>query len=195
MYKRQDYYAAGNITDADKLNSIALAIYPFDDRPYLLYVQIYQSLINEISDAGDKQTLYQKSLEYLEQARHINPHIAQNYYLHAKLIELNPELHGPDWQQVVIRLYQKSLNINPLHIYSSRRLASFYLLQGEPEKASETLYNAVKYYLPPTKDTLKHYIFAEQILLTSGNSDHLALLLEKKDDLIQYLKQLENRPG
>jgi len=202
LYNRAaDYYAAGNISAADKLNSIALGIYPFDDRPYLLYVQIYQTLLNEINDAGEKQKLYDRSIEYLAQARRINPHIAQTYYLHAKLIELNPELYGADWEQEVIRLYQKSLKTDPLHIYSSRRLASFYLLQGEPEKASDTVYNAVKYYLPPTKDTLKHYAFAEQILLASGHSDHLTFLLEKKDGLIQYLKQLQNvhhegnRPG
>ena len=38
----------GKISETDKLNAIALSIYPFEDGTHLLFVRIYQALLSEV---------------------------------------------------------------------------------------------------------------------------------------------------
>lgn len=191
----EDAYKAGNISRADKLNAIASSIYPFDDRPHLLYVRLYQYLASNIEglDEQTKQVFYQRALDYLQQARRINPHIGQTDYLHAKLIELNPQFSNKDWKIDVIQLYLQALKKNPLHLQASRRLARFYVLQGELDQASNTIYNALLYRRRSNENTLKFYNFAEQIFLAAGNLQHLSLLSTKKAKYIEIQQRKSSK--
>ena len=182
-------YIDGNITKADRLNSIALSIYPKDDRPYLLYAQMYEDILENIPELEDKKRLayFEKAMDYLDEAQKINPYRAKVYLLRGRIIESNPDLAESGDQSKVEALYRKSVETNPRFFEAVKQLAYYYAGKGEDRKASETVSNFIKYWLPTNKNTYEMYDALEPILLKARIEDHLSLLMEKKKQLKEAL--------
>jgi O-antigen ligase len=181
----------GDITNADRLNSIAMSIYPYDDRPYLLYAQIFEEILEKVVELtpSKKQAYYQNALTYLDQAQRINPYRPANYFIKARIIETNPELEPDNWAAYVEELYKKSLKTNPRYINATKQLTNFYLAQDNPKQAVNTLINQVKYWHPATKNSLRFYNFAEPIINQFGTEEDIVILKNKMDVLIEALKR------
>ena len=186
-----NYYIAGEITKADESNSIALSIYPYDDRPYLLYVHIYRDILDKVTElpSSKKAHYYAESLKYIGIAREINPYRADNYYLHAQIIEKNSELASAAEQKEIIDLYNRGLKIDPMHINSARALADYYLIQNKKLLAIKTIQKSIQWFHPKTKITLDFYNYAESILENDNNNEYLIILSEKKSRLAESLQR------
>ncbi len=189
--KGEQAYLEGKITEADTLVSSAMSIYPYDDRPYLFYVQTFLSILEKDTELTDqkKQLLYDKSLEYLNKARQINPHREAADYLQASLYEQMPLLSSGHWKLKATRYYQKCLETNPRFLPASRDLASLYLSRGETEKAADVVFKAIRYWHMSNQTTLDFYNFAEKILARESNQEHIELLAEKKAALVEHLME------
>jgi len=183
-------YINKDITNADRLTSIAISIYPYDDRPYLLYAQIFEEILEKVVELthSQRQSYYQRALAYIDEAKGINPYRAKNYFIHARITEKNPDLGPENWAETAESLYIKSLKTNPRYIDATKQLTNFYLDRGNYKQAAEILANQVKYYHPGNKQTLEFYNFAEPIIIQSGSKQAIILLKNKKDALIEGLK-------
>jgi O-antigen ligase len=183
-------FADKDIEKADQLNTIALSLYPLDDRPYLLYVKMYLSILENINELSENKKMFfiNRALEYLFLAEKINPYRDTNFRLKAHLIQLQPKYFGTTWKEQVIRAYQKSLMINPRSILSNKALAKFYMQTGNSDRAAQTLYKAIRYFYPNNKATLDFYRYAEKVFSQSNNPTYMKLLKPKMDKLITALR-------
>ncbi len=186
-------YIDGDISQADQLVSTAMAIYPYDDRPYLFYVQTFVSVLSKMKDMPEekKHALFKEAMGYLGKARLLNPLRETSYYLEARLYEQLPQFAGSNWQQKVIDLYQQSLKTNPRFLKASHDYAQFLISQGKYSQAEDVVYKAITYYYYSEKKTLDFYNFAEKILALSNEPQRLELLTEKKGILIKNLEKAE----
>ncbi len=186
-------YIEGNITKADRLNSIALSIYPNDDRPYLLYAYIYEEILDKVSELDDnkRRFYFQEAMNYLEKARQINPYRAKNYLLKGRIFESNPDLAGSGQENNIEALYIKSLKVNPRYSDAAIQLADYYTRKGDGIKASETVYNFIKYWQPANKKTLEIYSTLEPIVLKAQIESHLLLFRENKKMLKEAIDRKE----
>ncbi len=191
FYKKAiNYNIKGEITLADKNNSIALAIYPYDDRPYLLYTQIFSKIIEKIPELKpvERRNYFDKSLEYFETAAEKNRFRATNYYLHAMFLKDHASKFEIDSSEEIERLLQKALETNPRHIPSSKELSLLYYSQDKVNSASQVLFDAIKYYHPNTQYTLRLYKFSEDIIQEANIDQHLQVLKEKKAEYFEIAK-------
>jgi O-antigen ligase len=181
--KGESAYINGKVTKADELISIAMTLYPYDDRPYLFYAQTYLSILKKVNELSEqkKQSIFDKSISYIYKARQINPLRVQSYYLEARLYEQLQMLSGSDWKQKADQLYQKSLKINPRFLPASENYAKFLLKRGDNEKAADVVYKAITYWHFDEQKTLDFYNFAEKIIAQSDNPTRLDVLKHKKD--------------
>lgn len=183
-------YIDGDITQADKLNSKAISIYPYDDRPYLLYAYIYEKILEKVVelDPQKKQFFYIKALSFIDNAIHINPYRAKSYLLKASIIENHSELTSTDLDKTVESLLLKSLKVNPRFIEATKKLANFYDRRGNLEQAASVLFKQLQYWHPNTIHTLKFYHFAEEAILKSGNKQYIELLETRNKKILEILK-------
>lgn len=192
LYVRADEsYRKGDVETADRLNSIALAIYPLGDRPYLLYAKIYHDILEKVPELDKKKRLlyFRQAMTYVSEAQEINPYRAEVYHLNARIIKSNPDLAGTKQTRSIEALYQKSINTNPRYFEAVRDLASYYADRGYNRKASKTVYNFIKHQLPTTKVTLDSYADLEPFIAKAEINEHLVLYKEKSQQLLEALER------
>ena len=181
LSKAKTAYSEGKMVEADKFNAISLSLYPYNDRTHLLYALIYKSIIKNIAELTKDKRLqfYNQALEHIKEARKLNPLRPNSYFIQAQLIEEVPDIAGRNWRTEALKWYQQSLQADPRFILAIKGLANFYLTQNDIERASNTVYLALRYQYPGYKETLEFYQFAESVLQKSGNKTHMKLLQEK----------------
>ena len=192
LYTRAaNHYIAGEITKADELNSIALSIYPYDDRTYLLYVHIYKDILDKVTELplSKKVHYYAESIKFIDIAQKINPYRAENYYLHALIIEKNPDLSSATEKKEIVALYNRSLQIDPMHINAAQALTKYYLNQNQKLLAVQIIQKSIQWLHPETKMTLDFYNYAESVLKKGEDNSYLMALREKKSKLVEFLQR------
>jgi len=180
--KARTAYSEGKMTKADKFNSMSLSLYPYNDRAHLLYALIYKNIIKNIAELPKEKRLqfYNQAIEHIKEARKINSLRPNSYFIQAQLIEEAPDLAGFNWRMEASQWYQQSLKADPRFILAIKGLANFYLTQNDIERASTTIYLALRYQYPGhIRETLEFYQFAELVLRQSGNEEYMKLLKDK----------------
>lgn len=191
-----DEFNAGKISKADGDNAIALSIYPYDDRVYLLYVQMFEVTLEKMPEltAPDKMHFFNQALLFLSKAKKLNPYRPGNYYLHAKLLEENPELAiSASMTDNIERLYLSSIRHDHLYLPAYKRLANFYITHKQPQAAADLLFNAIQYSHPANDKTLEFYRFAESILQKQPDQKGIRLVTLKIEKLQQALALKKDR--
>jgi len=181
LSKARTAYSEGNMIQADKFNAISLSLYPYNDRAHLLYALIYKSIIKNIAELPEEKRLqfYNQAIEHIKEARKLNPLRPNSYFIQAQLIEETSDIAGSNWRMEALHWYQQSLKADPRFILAIKGLANFYLTQNDIERASNTVYLALRYQYPGDKETLEFYQFAGLVLQQSGNKIHMKLLKDK----------------
>lgn len=181
LSKASAAYSEGKMVEADKFNAISLSLYRYNDRVHLLYALIYKSIIKNVAELPKEKRLqfYNRAIEHIKEARKLNPLRPNSYFIQAQLIEEVPDIAGSNWRMEASQWYQQSLKADPRFILAIKGLANFYLTQNDIERASNTIYLALRYQYPGHKETLEFYQFAELILQQSGNKTYMKLLEDK----------------
>jgi O-antigen ligase len=181
LSKARAAYSEGKMVQADKFNAISLSLYRYNDRAHLLYALIYKSIIKNIAELTKEKRLqfYNLAIEHIKEARKLNPLRPNSYFIQAQLIEEAPDIAGLNWRMEASKWYQQSLKADPRFILAIKGLANFYLTQNDIERASSTIYLALRYQYPGHKETLEFYQFAELVLQQSGNKTYMKLLKDK----------------
>lgn len=181
LSKARTAYSEGKMIRADKFNAISLSIYPYNDRAHLLYALIYKSIIKNIAELPKEKRLqfYNRAIEHIKEARKLNSLRPNSYFIQAQIIEEAPDIAGFNWRMEASQWYQQSLKADPRFILAIKGLANFYLTQNDIERASNTIYRALRYQYPGYKETLEFYQFAELVFRQSGNKIYMKLLKDK----------------
>jgi O-antigen ligase len=179
--KARTAYSEGRMIPADEFNAISLNLYPYNDRTHLLYALIYKSIIKNIAELPEEKRLqfYNRAIEHVKEARKLNSLRPNSYFIQAQIIEEAPDIAGSNWRMEASQWYQQSLKADPRFILAIKGLANFYLTQNDIERASNTIYRALRYQYPGHKETLEFYQFAELVLRQSGNKIYMKLLKDK----------------
>ncbi len=181
LSKARTAYSEGKMIEADNLNAVSLSLYPYNDRAHLLYALIYKSIIKNIAELPEEKRLqfYNQAIEHIKEARKLNALRPNSYFIQAQIIEEAPDIAGFNWRMEASQWYQQSLKADPRFILAIKGLANFYLTQNHIERASTTIYRALRYQYPGHKETLEFYQFAELVLRQSGNKKYMKLLEDK----------------
>jgi O-antigen ligase len=189
-YKGAYAFETGKIAEADRYNALAMSIYPFDDRPYTLYVKMYRSILNNLAELNqDKRKVYfDKAIAKLAEAERINAYRPLTYYLRAKIIQENTFFYKGHWQSKVIEQFSKALTIAPKYIPASRDYATLLISLGDHKKASAIMFDTIKRSLPLNRLTHEFYLFAQNVFDLEKNIEYDRVLASKLKYLVENIK-------
>ena len=189
-YKGAYAFATGKIGEADRYNALAMSIYPFDDRPYTLYVKMYRTILNNLTelDQVKRRFYFDNAIEKLAEAERINAYRPLTYYLRAKIIQENTLFYKGHWQFKVIEQFSKALTIAPKYIPASRDYATLLISLGDHKKASSILFDTIKRSLPMDRPTHEFYLFAQNVFDQEKNIEYNRVLTSKIKGLVENIK-------
>ncbi|MBL4762443.1 MAG: O-antigen ligase family protein, partial [Gammaproteobacteria bacterium] len=179
----------GDAGKAEQYLTWSQRIFNHDDRALFLYALIHERILNEVNDIKPERRaeLYRNALILLKGAEKINPLRPNIAFIRAQLIHNNPELSGHSWRLLAVKNYQHSIAIDPRFIPGRKAYAELLVENNQLNEATKLLRTGIKYFNPPTMETLNFYLYALELFKKAGDTNGIKKTTQLRDDLIESL--------
>ena len=118
-----------------------------------------------------RKILYNKALEFLDEAKILNPLRTSQYNIRAHLYSSYPEFSGENSLMLAQQAYQHSLDLNPRLFKVRYLLAKLFISENNTAKALEILTPGLIKPIFPWEKPIPYLHLTMSALLTVGNTD------------------------
>ncbi len=179
----------GDLDRADAALSRAQRLSPDSEAAFVARADLYRHVIAAapISDNADKQRLFAFAIEALDHAGQLNPYRADIPFLRARLCWQVKTMAGADWKEQTIRDYEQAIRLQPRFFTARVELATFWLEQGERDKARAVLEQGMAYGYVSQDLILPYYRLTAALRRQAGD-------VAGASELEQRIADIQNLP-
>lgn len=185
--------ASGNVEQAHYAYQRAQNFTPVFDIPFYSNADLLRRSADALNEKTPRtKTMYLQAEALLEKALKLNPLRPQTPFILGKVYErLYPDKPGE-----IVKLYDKSLRLNPQFVSARLAKAEYLITRNQPELAYQILHAGIGYtYMGLTADFMNYLSLYQKMTELRGDETLAKTLKQRlKQYEVQYLKQKSISP-
>lgn len=178
--------------EASQTLTRAWQLMPTSDLTLITHADLLRQAIPSLPPTAlpQRKVIYREALAMLTDAERVNPVRAQVGYIRGMLYQQNRDLAGPQWVELAVQSYRKTLRIDPRAFWARVACAQLLLAQKRVAEAREVLEGGIDYWYMPEPRAFSYYSLTAQLRWHTGDRAG-AVALEQK---MERIKQASRAP-
>lgn len=181
--RAQRFANDGDLSAADVSFHRAFRLYPYVDNVLVNHADLYRYVLSLTpkTKIDERRELFDRAMEFLDRAEHLDPLRALNPVVRASLYEQNPDLADADVSAAIERAYQRALALNP-RFYAARLAYAKYLVRTDrADQAREIAEAGLREFYFDHAGIVPYFLFCARLRMGAGDAEGAATLRQRAE--------------